>query len=89
MFVNVCNVYVPISTATVTAPNLLPTCDRGGEKYMDGDFVPSGDVCSDCFCIDGEIICATLECAAPGPRCSPTTAPEDVCCPTAYDCGKK
>ncbi|KAF2362773.1 VWFC domain [Trinorchestia longiramus] len=62
------------------------TCLKEGIEYADGEHVPSADLCSDCSCIDGRIICATLECEAPGPRCTPAPVPEGICCPEIYDC---
>ncbi|XP_047738702.1 mucin-5AC [Hyalella azteca] len=73
----------PNETETTTVG---PTCIKEGQSYSEGDHVPSPDVCSDCFCVDGRIVCATLECEAPGPRCTPAPVPEGVCCPESYDC---
>lgn len=76
-----------MSTATPPNPEMLSKCVQDGQKFMDGESVPSVDVCSDCFCIEGDVVCATLECSAPGPRCTPAAVPEGVCCPSSYDCG--
>ncbi|KAA0193069.1 hypothetical protein HAZT_HAZT008547, partial [Hyalella azteca] len=75
----------PNETETTTVG---PTCIKEGQSYSEGDHVPSPDVCSDCFCVDGRIVCATLECEAPGPRCTPAPVPEGVCCPESYDCSE-
>ncbi|KAG7165723.1 putative Titin-like 30, partial [Homarus americanus] len=46
-----------------------------GNWYKHGDYVPSDSECSDCFCSDGEIVCASLECVSPGPNCVALPAP--------------
>ncbi|KAB7503791.1 hypothetical protein Anas_03426 [Armadillidium nasatum] len=39
-----------------------PNCFRNGTQYYDGDYVPSKDICTDCYCLYGEIVCAYIEC---------------------------
>jgi len=64
------------------------TCMHNGEEIADGADIPSPDICTACFCVAGESICATLECEAPGPRCSPISSPVAKCCPDVYDCSE-
>ena len=64
------------------------SCEYNGVIFPDGANIPSPDICTDCFCIGGERICAILECEAPGPRCSPVEVSLEKCCPDVYDCSE-
>ncbi|KAK7018114.1 hypothetical protein SK128_026314 [Halocaridina rubra] len=69
------------------SPNSTLECIYNGIQYPDGDFIPSPDICTDCYCIGGERICATLECQVPsGKNCTPINIREEICCPEAYEC---
>ena len=65
-------------------------CLVDGEVYGNGDIVPSENICKDCYCYQGEVICATIDCLPPpSNNCRPVTR-EDVsaCCPE-YICDGK
>ncbi|ROT82433.1 hypothetical protein C7M84_024392 [Penaeus vannamei] len=64
-----------------------PGCLRDGIQYLEGEYVPSPDICTDCYCLSGEIICAVLECPVPaGANCKPMSRATDSCCPSKYEC---
>ena len=63
-------------------------CIEDGTYYKSGDLIPSTDICTECFCIEGKSVCAILECEAPAPRCIAVPAPEGKCCPDKYRCGE-
>ncbi|XP_066972792.1 LOW QUALITY PROTEIN: serine-rich adhesin for platelets-like [Macrobrachium rosenbergii] len=65
-----------------------PTCTRDGEIYADGEYVPSLDECTDCYCLGGEIVCALLQCVPPGDNCRPLTQSNNSCCPDNYECAE-
>lgn len=75
----------PVKPPTTEAPG----CVSDGVQYYDGEFVPSSDLCSDCYCLGGEVICAILECPQPeGQNCTAVERPPGNCCPTKYECGQ-
>lgn len=63
-------------------------CTKDGQVYADGDFVPSPTECTDCYCIEGVIVCAELECGVPGSNCEPVYQQPGACCPSTYECRK-
>ena len=72
---------------TVSATPSTSTCVYASMSFQEGDIVPTFEVCEDCYCIGGEILCAQKECIAPAPHCVPTTTNSSQCCPTSYECG--
>lgn len=65
-----------------------PGCERNGLQFFDGELVPSDSLCEDCYCVEGTVICAKVECQAPAENCSPVSTPEGTCCPEEYECSK-
>ena len=81
------NLFSAKVTAEVTEPP-SPMCVRDNQQYYEGDFVPSADLCTDCYCLYGEIICAIRECTLPSLHCTPLEIPLGECCPTKIECRK-
>lgn len=69
-------------------PTDTAQCEQNGTTYYEGQYVPSDSYCTDCYCVTNEIICATIDCDAPGENCLPIDIPEGSCCPTRYACGE-
>ncbi|XP_068241038.1 serine-rich adhesin for platelets-like [Palaemon carinicauda] len=63
-----------------------PPCTSDGEIYTDGEYVPSLNECTDCYCLGGEIVCAQLQCISPGDNCQPISKSNTSCCPDRYEC---
>ncbi|XP_071530105.1 uncharacterized protein tnc [Panulirus ornatus] len=65
---------------------ISPGCVQDGIQYFEGEFVPSSDFCSDCYCLDGQIVCAYIECDPSKENCEPLEVSKGECCPTKYNC---
>ena len=63
-------------------------CEANGTSYSHGEYVPSENICSDCYCLQGEVVCATIDCPAPGENCVPAAIEENNCCPSRYSCSE-
>ena len=81
--------------ADAIANESIQTCSDSNATYKNGDKVPktselisNDSKCSECFCIDGEVQCAALECMPPGKKCVAIGHSDSECCPIAYKCGK-
>lgn len=81
-------IHLGILSTAATGLEATAACQFGGMEYADGELVPTFDECEDCYCMEGEVICAKMECVAPGPNCIPSDFTETTCCPTSYDCSK-
>ncbi|KAK8391066.1 hypothetical protein O3P69_017012 [Scylla paramamosain] len=71
----------PGQTDTATNTEGIPAnmCLVNGEEYADGDVVPSKNICSDCYCYQGELICATIDCPPPpASNCRYETTPPEM-----------
>lgn len=74
---------VPVDTSTTA-----PACEKNGVSYEHYEFIPMESDCVDCYCLSGEIVCATQECVPPATNCVPIKQPKGSCCPTQYECCK-
>ena len=77
-------------TPTEPAEVAKLTCQVVDIVYKDKAEIPNEDPCNLCFCDNGEIVCATMECPAPPDKanCVPLPIPEGKCCPEEFECGK-
>ena len=67
-----------------------PECVLEGIQYQEGGFVPSPDLCTNCYCIEEKIVCAYIDCPSPLEICKPISLINSTsCCPQKYECGKK
>ena len=86
-FINYNNIISEPTIDEETPDKTTQKCYKDGIEYEHYDFIPSDDLCTDCFCFNGEILCATQECPKPNPGCTPMQIPEGSCCPEKYECG--
>lgn len=77
-----------VTSTVVTDTDSLGDCLYQGTTYTNGQSVETIDPCTECLCIEKEVVCATRECYAPGQNCTVLEQSENECCPTKYDCGK-
>ncbi|XP_072050388.1 uncharacterized protein [Amphiura filiformis] len=64
----------------------VPLCVDNGLKYKDGDVFQPKDSCVSCTCIEGNIVCPTVDCYFPAnPLCVDKGTPEGECCPV-FEC---
>ena len=83
-------IFLLMLSASVLGAPKATKCIVGGITYNDGDPIPNGDPCMDCYCSIGGIddqICAASDCGIPPPflNCTQLPTPEDQCCPE-FDC---
>ena len=84
------NVIELLSSSAVDVDEMTQgqSCSQNGTFFSHGDHVPSENICTDCYCLKGEVVCATIDCPAPGDNCLPIMIEENNCCPTRYACSK-
>ncbi|CAL4092865.1 unnamed protein product, partial [Meganyctiphanes norvegica] len=75
------------SCASTPITKQSSSCEYKGVQYEDGEFVPNSDLCTDCYCLDGEVVCAFADCPEPpADNCRPVTSSHESCCPQKYEC---
>ncbi len=78
------------SKAATTVPPYLREPAKGcvarGQRYSDGEAVPSSNPCEHCYCMRDEVVCAVQECKPPCDGCVPIPSETDSCCPERYEC---
>ncbi|XP_056907493.1 kielin/chordin-like protein [Takifugu flavidus] len=78
----------PCSNPAAPPPNsccpVCQGCGVNGDNYPNGARVPAGDLCQDCTCVNGNVLCSAHPC--PSPPCqNPVRRPGD-CCPRCEQC---
>jgi hypothetical protein len=65
-------------------PVMRLSCQVAGQTFPDGSLVPSADGCSDCSCVDGDVVCTEVPCSSEGCDLY-LEAPDGVCSRPADD----
>eukprot|EP00066_Takifugu_rubripes_P016015 XP_011605281.1 PREDICTED: kielin/chordin-like protein [Takifugu rubripes] len=78
----------PCSNPAAPPPNsccpVCQGCGANGDNYPNGARVPAGDLCQDCTCVNGNVLCSAHPC--PSLPCqNPVRRPGD-CCPRCEQC---
>ena len=82
-------------TTTQATSDVSPTesgCYQDGDFYSNGNEVVTDDPCNQCYCINGLVTCARMDCMADfreeNSNCKPQKPPEGQCCAAEYKCGQ-
>ncbi|KAH1187441.1 hypothetical protein KIL84_020190 [Mauremys mutica] len=74
----------PASPRPGTCCPVCDGCSLDGREFASGEPVPSGEPCTQCACVSGNVLCKPTGCpAAPCPE--PVRRPGE-CCPRCQDC---
>ncbi|XP_053868308.1 kielin/chordin-like protein isoform X7 [Malaclemys terrapin pileata] len=74
----------PASPRPGTCCPVCDGCSLDGREFASGEPVPSGEPCTQCACLSGNVLCKPTGC--PAAPCSEPVRRPGECCPRCQDC---